>query len=111
MDEAVAWQTRPLAATSTVVDTFEAGPWGQKYSTIVAHLRCKWEQVIPFFAFSPMVRKTIRNNRHFPGDDTTNLIDLALRQIEAKWTRPPKEWQAAKSQLAIPFGEAFTLED
>ena len=27
----------------------------------------------------------------------------------AKWKRPPKEWHAAKSQLAIQFGERFML--
>ena len=58
------------------------------------------------------VRKTIRNKGHFPSDDAAiKLIYLSLRQIEAKWKRPPKEWHAAKSQLAIQFGERFTLED
>ncbi len=48
------------------------------------------------------VRKTIRNKGHFPSDDAAiKLIYLALRQIEAKWQRPPKEWHAAKSQLGI----------
>ena len=89
----------------------------------------KWAQVIPFFAFSPevrkiiyttnaieslhsQVRKTIRNKGHFPSDDAAiKLIYLALRQIKAKWKQPPKEWHAAKSQLAIQFGERFTLEN
>ena len=56
------------------------------------------------------VRKTIRNKGHFPSDEAaTKLIYLSLRNVEAKWKRPPKEWQAAKSQLAIQFGERFTL--
>ena len=116
-------------AAAAALDAFEQGVWGQKYPPIVASWRRKWEQVIPFFAFSPevrkiiyttnaieslhsQVRKTIRNKGHFPSDDAaTKLIYLALRQIEAKWKRPPKEWHAAKSQLAIQFGERFTLED
>lgn len=85
--------------------------------------------MIPFFAFSPevrrilyttnvieslhsQVRKTIRNKGHFPSDEAAiELIYLSLRQIEAKCKRPPREWQAAKTQLAIQFGEWFTLED
>jgi transposase-like protein len=58
------------------------------------------------------VRKTIRNKGHFPSDDAAiKLIYLSLRQIEAKWKRPPREWQAAKARLAIQFGERFTLEN
>jgi putative transposase len=108
---------------------FEEGPWGQKYPPIAASWRRKWEQVIPFFAFSPevrriiyttnaieslhsQVRKTIRNKGHFPNDDAAlKLIYLSLRRIEAKWRRPPKEWHSAKAQLAIQFGERFSLED
>ena len=58
------------------------------------------------------VRKTIRNKGHFPNDEAAiKLIYLSLRQIEAKWKRPPKEWHAAKSQLAIQFGERFILTE
>ena len=132
--KAIAKELKPIyvapgaEAAAAALDAFEEGAWGQKYPPIVASWRRKWEQVIPFFAFSPevrkiiyttnaieslhsQVRKTIRNKGHFPSDDAaTKLIYLALRQIEAKWKRPPREWQAAKSQLAIQFGERFTLE-
>jgi transposase-like protein len=47
----------------------------------------------------------------FQGRLPIKLIYLALRQIEAKWQRPPKAWRAAKSQLAIQFGARFTLEN
>jgi len=58
------------------------------------------------------VLKTIRNKGHFPRDDAAiKLVYLSLRQIEAKWKRLPKEWHAAKSQLATEFGEQFTLEN
>ncbi len=58
------------------------------------------------------MRKTIRNKGHFPSDDAAiKLIYLSLREIEAKWKRLPREWQAAKVQLAIQFGEWFTLEN
>lgn len=133
--KAIAKSLKPIYAAASAnaaaaeLDAFESGPWGQKYPPIVASWRRKWEQVIPFFAFSPevrkiiyttnaieslhsQVRKTIRNKGHFPNDEAaTKLIYLSLRQIEAKWKRPPKEWHAAKSQLAIQFGERFTIEN
>ena len=54
--------------------------------------------------------KAIRNKGHFPSDEAaTKLIYLALRNITAKWRRPPKEWHAAKLQFAIQFGDRFVL--
>lgn len=131
--KAIARALRPVYAASNAetaakaLDEFEQGSWGQKYPPIVASWRRKWEQVVPFFAFSAevrkiiyttnaieslhsQVRKTIRNKGHFPSDEAaTKLIYLSLQQIQAKWKRPPKEWHAAKAQLAIQFGERFTL--
>jgi hypothetical protein len=40
---------------------------------------------------------------------STLLIYLALKDIMKKWKRPPKEWHAAKAQLAIQFGDRFTV--
>src|SRR5210317_641634 len=114
-------------AAAAELDAFEDGPWGEKYPAVTASWRRRWEEVIPFFAFSPevrriiyttnaieslhsQVRKAIRNKGHFPSDEAaTKLIYLALRNIMAKWKRPPKEWHAAKAQLAIQFGDRFTL--
>ena len=131
--KAIAKALKPIYAASSAeaaaaaLGEFEQGPWGQKYPPIVASWRRKWTEVVPFFAFSvevrkiiyptnaigrlhSQVRKTIRNKGHFPSDEAaTKLIYLSLRNIEAKWKRPPKEWHAAKSQLAIQFGERFTL--
>ena len=85
--------------------------------------------MIPFFAFSGevrkiiyttnaieslngQVRKAIRNKGHFPSDTSAmKLIYLSLRRIEAKWKRAPREWHAAKAQLAIQFGERFVIEE
>ena len=114
-------------AAAAELDAFEDGPWGEKYPAVTASWRRRWEEVIPFFAFSPevrriiyttnaieslhsQVRKAIRNKGHFPSDEAaTKLIYLALRNIMAKWKRPPKEWHAAKAQLAIQFGDRFTM--
>ncbi len=114
-------------AAVNALETFERGSWGQKYPPIVAAWRRKWDQVIPFFAFSAevrkiiyttnaieslhsQVRKTIRNKGHFPNDEAaTKLIYLSLMQAQSNWKAQPKEWHAAKAQLAIQFGERFNL--
>jgi putative transposase len=116
-------------AAATALDEFEHGPWGQKYPAIVASWRRRWAEVIPFFAFSEevrkilyttnaieslhsQVRKAVRNKGHFPSDEAAaKLIFLALRNIIAKWKRPPPQWHAAKVQLAIQFPSRFVMSN
>lgn len=111
------------------LEAFDAGEWGQKYPAIAKSWRRNWEQVIPFFAFAPevrkiiyttnaieslhsQVRKAVRNRGHFPSDRAASkLIYLALRNIEAKWKNPMIAWHQAKAQFAIQFEERFTLTD
>lgn len=111
------------------LNAFDEGPWGRKYPAIAQSWRRNWEAVIPFFAFSTevrkiiyttnaieslnaSVRKAVRNKGHFPSDQAASkLIWLALRHITDKWRRPPKEWHAAKAQLAIQFAERFVLSE
>jgi len=107
-------------AAAAALDEFEAGPWGQKFPTVVAAWRRAWDRVIPFFAFPPevrrviyttnaiesvnaQVRKIIKTRGHFPSDDAaTKLIWLALRNITAKWDRGAQHWKEAMNQFAIP---------
>ena len=114
-------------AAAVELDRFEAGPYGERFAAVAHSWRRRWEEVIPFFAFSPevrkivyttnaieslhsQVRKAIRNKGHFPNDEAaTKLIYLALRNITAKWKNPPREWHAAKVQFAIQFGDRFAL--
>jgi len=42
------------------------GVWGRRFPTIVKMWRAAWQQVIPFFAFPPEVRRVI---------DTTNAFE------------------------------------
>ncbi len=108
---------------------FDAGEWGQKYPAIAQAWRRKWEQVIPFFAFAPavrriiyttnaieslhsQVRKAVRGRGHFPSDKAASkLIYLVLQNVEAKWTRPPIAWHQAKAQFAIHFEDRFVVAD
>ena len=106
--------------------TFEAGPWGQKFPTVVASWRRAWSNVIPFFAFPPAVRrviyttnsiesvnarlrKIIKTRGHFPSDDAASkLIWLALRNITADWGRAAPNWKTAMNQFAILYQDRFT---
>ncbi|GIX38065.1 MAG: putative transposase for insertion sequence element ISRM3-like protein [Silanimonas sp.] len=120
--------TAPSAeAAEAELDAFEAGPWGQRFPTVVAAWRRAWSRVIPFFAFPPEVRriiyttnaiesvhsrlrKIIKSRGHFPSDEAaTKLIWLALRNITADWKRASKEWKSAMNQFAILYGDRFTL--
>jgi len=119
--------TAPSAeAAAAELDSLEAGLWGQKFPTVVATWRRAWDRVIPFFAFSPAVRrviyttnaieslhsqlrKIIKTRGHFPSDDAaTKLLWLALRNITADWGRAAREWKEAMNQFAIAYGERFT---
>jgi transposase-like protein len=113
-----------LAAAA--LETFAAGPWGQRYPAIVASWRRAWTHVIPFFAFPPDVRKVLYTTNalesvharlrkilkvrgHFPTDEAaTKLIWLALRNITATWGKEANFWRSARNQFAIVYGERFT---
>ena len=104
---------------------FEQSDWGKKYPMIGQSWRRNWEQVIPFYAYSPEIRKIIyttnaieslhmqlrkvlKNRGHFPNDEAaTKLIYLALRNITQKWKKGSVSWAAAARQFAIQFGDRF----
>ena len=111
------------------LEEFAAGPWGQKYPMIVDSWKRNWEHVVPFVAFPDFVRKMIYTTNaiealhsrvrkavqvrgHFPNDEAaTKLIWLVLRNVAAKWIRPPKFWFDVRAQLAIHFGDRFRVTD
>jgi putative transposase len=109
------------------LEDFEASSWGSKYPAIAQSWRRNWEQVIPFFAFAPevrkiiyttnaieslhsQVRKAVRGRGHFPSDEAASkLIWLVLRNISGKWKSPPIYWHAAKAQFALQFQDRFII--
>jgi putative transposase len=121
------YRAESAEAAREQLEEFDAGPWGRKYPAITQSWRRNWEQVIPFFAYAPevrkiiyttnaieslhsQVRKAVRGRGHFPSDEAaTKLIWLVLRNITADWTRPPIAWQAAKAQFALQFEERFIV--
>ena len=112
-------------AAESELNAFEAGPWGQKFPTVVGAWRRAWDKVIPFFAFPPEVRrviyttnaiesvnarlrKIIKTRGHFPSDDAaTKLIWLALRNITEDWGRAANNWKSAMNQFAILYADRF----
>jgi putative transposase len=113
-------------AALAALDAFADGDWGRKFPTVVAAWRRAWEQVIPFFAFPPeirrviyttnglesvnaRVRKIIKTRGHFPSDEAAaKLIWLALRNITAGWGTATHHWKEAMNQFAILYAERFT---
>ncbi|MGC0155796.1 transposase, partial [Chromobacterium vaccinii] len=112
--------------TAGLIDEFADSDWGRRFPTVAAMWRRQWEQVIPFFAYPPEVRKIIyttnaiesmhmqlrkivKNRGHFPSDEAASkLLYLALRNIEKDWKMPPITWKQAANQFAILYGERFT---
>ena len=113
--------TADLAADA--LDAFE-GKWGEKFPSIAPAWRRAWQEVIPFFAFDPairkiiyttnaieslnrVIRKSIKTRGSFPTDEAaTKLIYLAIRKFE-KDGRNVRDWFAARNQFAIMFDERF----
>jgi len=105
------------------LEEFEA-LWGKRYPAIGQAWRRSWEQVVPFFAFAPGIRKMIyttnavealhrclrkiiKNRGSFPSDEAAiKLLYLAIRNAGMHWRRGI-EWTSAMGQFAIHFGERF----
>ncbi len=113
--------TADLAADE--LDAFEEKRAGKHASIAPAWCRA-WQEVIPFLAFDPairriicttnameslnrVIRKSIKTRGSFPtGEAATKLICLAIRNFE-KGDRNVREWFAARNQFAIMFDERF----
>lgn len=122
------YQAATADAALAALDSFEAGPWGKKYPAIAPLWRRQWDQVIPFFAFPPELRRIIyttnaieslnstlrtavRSRGHFPTDEAAiKLLYLVLRSVSKNWKNAQREWTAAMTQFAIMFGDRFSVE-
>jgi putative transposase len=121
------YRAADAVAGAAALAEFEEGPWGNKYPAITAAWRRNWEQVIPFLAYPPEVRRmiyttnaieslnstlrrSVRARGHFPSDEAAmKLIWLQLREITKNWKMPAREWHAAKAQFALLFGDRFEM--
>jgi putative transposase len=129
--KAIASALRPIYTAATAqaaheaLEEFANSHWGAKYPTIAQSWRRAWENVIPFFAFPPEVRrviyttnvieslhiqlrKIIRNRGHFQNNDAAiKLIWLALRNITDGKVRSAREWKLAMNQFAVLYVDRF----
>jgi putative transposase len=113
-------------AAEVALTAFEDSPLGKKYEAIGKSWRRAWQEVIPFFAFprevrrilyttnaiealNSKLRRAVRDRGHFPNDEAAmKLLFLVLNRSEKEWKMPPREWAAAKAQMAVMVGERFS---
>ena len=114
----------------TAVDAEHAGDelqafaekWDARYPTISQSWLEHWEQITPFLAYPPEVRrviyttnsiealhrqlrKIIKTRGHFPTEDAARkLLYLAITKAETKWKRV-FHWQTALAAFKIEFGD------
>lgn len=98
-----------------------ADKWDKQFPTISQIWQRHWENIIPFFAYPPEIRKVIyttnaieslnmtlrkvmKNKRVFPSDEAAfKQIYLALQNISKKWTMPIRDWKPALARFMIEF--------
>ena len=125
--EQVARDLRPIytaADADTALQALEQfdEKWGERFPPISKSWRDAWEQVIPFLAFPPEVRrviyttnaiealnrqlrKVIKTKGHFPNEEAARkLIYLAISNATPAWTRT-RSWTAALLAFKIHFGD------
>lgn len=122
----LAAELRPVYSADTrstaeaALDVFE-DTWGASYPQVVRTWRSNWERVVPFLDFPEEIRRVIYTTnaieslnaslrqalsprRHFPTDEAAmKLLYLRIRNLEAKWNRPPKGWSAALQHFSVYF--------
>jgi putative transposase len=108
-------------AAAAELDGFD-DQFGERYPVITQAWRDAWEQVIPFLAFTPevrrvvyttnasealnrQIRKVIKTRGHFPDEDAARkLIYLAVAGAQQRWPRT-QAWSRALQAFKIQFGD------
>jgi putative transposase len=113
-------------AARQALDAWTDSDIGRQYPAIKRQWEAAWEQVIPFFAFPPEVRKVIyttnmiesinyqlrkvtKTRGHFPTDDALiKLLYLACREMgrttrAGQGGRSSYNWKAALNQFDVMF--------
>ena len=108
-----------------MLNAFEQSELGRRYPDVVRSWRQRCTYMIPFFAFSPLLRKAIyttnaieslnatvrravRARGHFTSTGAAKkLMYLALRETSTKWSAPMLHWESFKREFAIHFEGRF----
>ena len=114
------------AAAKVALAAFKT-TWDSKYPTIAVMWERHWENIIPFLAYPPyirkviyttnmieavnrQIRKVIKTKGSFPSDDAANkLIYLALKNANLSVILPSREWKLALSQFTILFQDRMPV--
>ena len=115
--------TAPTAeAAEEALEAF-AGKWDARFPSISKIWRGRWENVIPFFAYPPEIRKVIyttnaiesinasirkvtKKRGAFPtADSVRKVLFLAIRKAAERWSRPIRDWASALNHFMIVFGD------
>jgi putative transposase len=122
----VAADLKPIYRAATSEDAWLqleafAEKWDGRYASISQIWRRNWDQVTPFFAYPPEIRKVIyttnaveslnmslrkviKTRGSFPNEEAAlKLLYLALERVTKKWTRPVLDWKAALNRFAILY--------
>ena len=98
--------------------------WDKRYGPIRLMWERHWQRIIPFFAFSPEIRKVmyttnaieslnmslrkiIKTRGSFPSEQAAlKLLYMALKNVVAKWQRNAvKDWKDALNQFAVLWAD------
>jgi putative transposase len=136
----VSWKERKIVAadlrtiyTAATVESAESAlesfseKWDARFPNISRSWRDRWQQVIPFFAYPPQIRKVIyttnaiesiqsqlrrvtRQRGAFPTPESAKkVLYLAIDRISERWSRPIKDWVAALNHFSIVFEDRMPL--
>lgn len=101
--------------------------WGELYPIVIKSWRDNWEHLTEYFQYTAPIRKLIyttntvegyhkqvrkvtKNKGVFTNDNALEkLVYLAYRNIRKKWTTSLSNWGLISQQLAIKFGDRFSL--
>ena len=102
------------------LEAFET-KWDKTHPSISKTWRRNWDNIIPFFAYAPeirkviyttnaieslnmSVRKTTKTRGSFPNDEAMfKLLYLTFRNVTKIWTRPNPGWKLALNQFSIIY--------
>ena len=136
----VSWKERKIVArdlrtiyTSSSAESAQAAldafaeKWDDRFPSISRSWQDRWQQVTPFFAYPPEIRKVIyttnaiesmqsqlrrvtRQRGAFPTPESAKkVLYLALDRISKRWSRPIRDWVAALNHFAIVFEDRIPL--
>ncbi|WP_290785742.1 IS256 family transposase [Halomonas sp.] len=130
--KAVARDLRAIYGAATLAEaeaalTRFADTWDAKSPAISPSWRADWPRLMGFFDYPPPIRRVVyttnaiellnyslrrvlKTRGAFPNNGAvTKVLDLALRNVAKKWTRPLHNWRQALNQFIILFPERMPI--